>query len=149
MKAISLWQPWASAIALGMKRIETRGWSTNYRGRLAIHAAKTWRTEQREFLAHAVEFGYAALAREPLPFGAIVATCMLTDVRGSLALRQEVFATELFFGDFGPYRFGWILDDIVQLAEPIPFKGRQGFFDVPDELVPEYARQLPRTEAPR
>ena len=26
MKAISLWQPWASAIALGAKRIETRSW---------------------------------------------------------------------------------------------------------------------------
>jgi hypothetical protein len=118
MKAISLWQPWASAIALGMKRIETRGWSTNYRGRLAIHAAKTWRTEQREFLAHAVEFGYAALAREPLPFGAIVATCMLTDVRGSLAL-------------------------------PIPFKGRQGFFEVPDELIPVYARQIVAPRGPQ
>jgi len=40
MKALSLWQPWASAIALGSKRIETRGWATSYRGPLAIHAAK-------------------------------------------------------------------------------------------------------------
>lgn len=27
MKAISLWQPWASAMALGLKSIETRHWS--------------------------------------------------------------------------------------------------------------------------
>lgn len=40
MKALTLWQPWASLIALGVKTIETRGWSTNYRGPLAIHAAK-------------------------------------------------------------------------------------------------------------
>lgn len=40
MKALTLWQPWASLIALGIKRIETRSWSTNYRGPLAIHAAK-------------------------------------------------------------------------------------------------------------
>jgi hypothetical protein len=40
MKAISLWQPWASAIALGWKKNETRHWSTDYRGPLLIHAAK-------------------------------------------------------------------------------------------------------------
>ncbi len=38
MKALSLWQPWASLIALGVKTIETRSWATNYRGPLAIHA---------------------------------------------------------------------------------------------------------------
>lgn len=38
MKALSLWQPWASLVALGEKRIETREWSTRYRGELAIHA---------------------------------------------------------------------------------------------------------------
>lgn len=32
MKAISLWQPWASAIAVGAKRVETRSWATKYRG---------------------------------------------------------------------------------------------------------------------
>ena len=36
MKALSLYQPWATAIALGSKRIETRGWPTSYRGPLAI-----------------------------------------------------------------------------------------------------------------
>ena len=40
MRAISLWQPWASVVALGSKRIETRHWSTGHRGPLAIHAAK-------------------------------------------------------------------------------------------------------------
>lgn len=40
MKALTLWQPWASLVALGIKTIETRSWSTQYRGPLAIHAAK-------------------------------------------------------------------------------------------------------------
>lgn len=40
MKAITLWQPWASLVALGEKKIETRSWATNYRGPIAIHAAK-------------------------------------------------------------------------------------------------------------
>lgn len=41
MKALTLWQPWATLIAIGAKTIETRSWSTNHRGPLAIHAAKT------------------------------------------------------------------------------------------------------------
>ena len=40
MKALTLTQPWASLVAIGAKRIETRSWSTPYRGLLAIHAAK-------------------------------------------------------------------------------------------------------------
>lgn len=41
--AISLWQPWATLIGLREKRIETRGWYTDKRGWIAIHAAKTKR----------------------------------------------------------------------------------------------------------
>ena len=43
IKALSLWQPWASAIAVGYKHYETRSWKTDYRGWLGIHAAKTKR----------------------------------------------------------------------------------------------------------
>ena len=38
-KVLTLHQPWASLVALGVKTIETRSWSTQYRGPLAIHAA--------------------------------------------------------------------------------------------------------------
>jgi hypothetical protein len=45
MKAISLYQPWATAMALGSKQIETRGRLTHFRGQLAICAAKKrWTT---------------------------------------------------------------------------------------------------------
>ena len=40
MKALTIWQPWAGAAAAGIKHNETRSWYTNYRGPLAIHAAK-------------------------------------------------------------------------------------------------------------
>lgn len=40
MKALTIWQPWASLIACGAKIYETRSWKTSYRGRIAIHAAK-------------------------------------------------------------------------------------------------------------
>lgn len=41
MRALSLWQPWATFIADGWKKVETRSWTTPYRGPIAIHAAKT------------------------------------------------------------------------------------------------------------
>lgn len=44
MKMITVRQPWASLIANGSKRIETRGYSTPYRGPIIIHAAKSTRT---------------------------------------------------------------------------------------------------------
>lgn len=38
MKALSLWQPFASLVAFGVKTVETRSRATSYRGPLAIHA---------------------------------------------------------------------------------------------------------------
>jgi len=40
LKALTLWQPWASLLAGGGKMFETRSWKTNYRGPVVIHAAK-------------------------------------------------------------------------------------------------------------
>jgi hypothetical protein len=41
-RAISLHQPWASLVALGIKRYETRSWSTKFRGKLLICSAKKY-----------------------------------------------------------------------------------------------------------
>ncbi len=42
MKALTLWQPWASLIVLRHKRFETRSWKMDglIGERIAIHAAK-------------------------------------------------------------------------------------------------------------
>ena len=59
MYTLSLWQPWASAMALELKKIETRGRYFSLRGPLAIHATakiprQVWRwleeAEQHSFL---------------------------------------------------------------------------------------------------
>lgn len=136
MKAISLWQPWASAIALGHKRVETRHWTTKYRGPIAICAARRWLPDQREFAA--VE---RTLGRLParLPFGAIVAVAQLVDVRSTDELKPEVSAIERLYGNYEPGRFGWLLEDIEPLEEPIPVLGRQGLFNVPDDILPRRA----------
>jgi len=39
VKGLTLWQPWATLVATGDKRIETRSWGTSFRGMVLIHAA--------------------------------------------------------------------------------------------------------------
>lgn len=159
MRAISLWQPWATAVALGSKRVETRHWSTRYRGLLAIHAAKRMHKGELEHygrLGHwrgAMRAGIGVKPLTVLPFGAIVATCVLVDVRPSDAMRVDLDMrrwpdgladdapyyeqcwSERDMGNFEPGRFGWVLEDIQPTRWPIPFRGAQGFFNVPDELL--------------
>jgi len=137
VRCLSLWQPWASLIAVGQKKIETRHWSTSYRGPLAIHAALKWNGELREicqrepFWTVIREAGYGV---KPLPLGAIIATCRLTDcMRTDVAIEHSIFDRcpphERWFGDFSYGRWAWILEDVRALPEPIPAKGSQGLWD--------------------
>jgi hypothetical protein len=41
MKALSVWEPWASMIASGVKTIETRSWQTSYRGQF-LEEERSW-----------------------------------------------------------------------------------------------------------
>lgn len=161
MKATSLWQPWASAVAIGAKKIETRGHRTHYRGPLAIHAAQ--RLNKNELIYTKSIWNWCGALRplgvtmggdkplwELMPFGAVVATCILEDCRptGSFTLDEietprrppgetghHYDWTERLMGNFDLGRFGWILRDVVPLRTPLPFKGKQGFFEVPDDLI--------------
>ena len=84
MKALTVRQPWAQLIALGVKSIETRSWSTGYRGPLAIHAGRVkvpitdpGMTEAWRPLCD-VERG--GMLTHPVPLGAVVAVADLVDV---------------------------------------------------------------------
>ncbi len=158
MKAISLWQPWASAVALGSKRIETRSWRTHYEGPLLIHAAKRRNIGElihfscchswQGALAELLPIGCDARWYDRLAFGAIVGVVDLIICRPTHDLRvgeikeprhppeyRHYKWTEELLGDYGPNRWAWILDAALYLKHPIPFKGKQGLFDVPDSLL--------------
>ncbi len=159
MKAISLTQPWATLVAIGAKRIETRSWGTNYRGPLAIHASKGFPRLAQELCVQAPfgsalsKAGYTHMfdkqSRElwpdlkPLPLGAIVATCELLDCI-VISTKREVHGyiismgynvvippdvPELCFGDYAPGRLAWILANVKPLPEPIPAKGALGMWE--------------------
>lgn len=140
MKAISIWQPYATAMFLytltgdRIKRIETRSWSTKYRGQLLIHAAKTFPKVARDFAISELVFG-----RFPakLPFGAIIGIVNLVDIKRTEDVVQEISVIERLYGNYSTGRHAWITDSFRAFENPIPYKGQQRFFDVPDELIKE------------
>ena len=91
MKAITLHQPWATLVALGIKTIETRSWATRHRGRVVVHAAKKlptprvigdWEVHRPGRREHywRVRPTDAPWPQPPLPLGAVVATATIVDV---------------------------------------------------------------------
>lgn len=48
MRCITIYQPWASLLACGAKKYETRSWPTKYKGPIAIHAAAKRPLRQKE-----------------------------------------------------------------------------------------------------
>lgn len=135
LRGLTIRQPWASLIALGVKTIETRSWATSYRGPLVIHAGKRRPTVLEAMLLYeagvcshlAVPFVWAKT--EPLvPYGAIVATCELVDVIPTYPHMAVRWPDQMPYGDFTPGRFAWVLENIEPLAVPVPAKGRLGLW---------------------
>lgn len=126
LKAISLWQPWATGMALGVKRNETRGFATKHRGEIAIHAAKCWKPEQREFAAGMRASGQ--LPWESLPFGAIVAVVDISAVWTTDGHARLVCDEERAWGDYTPGRYAWATNNLRRLREPVPCSGQQGMW---------------------
>lgn len=82
IKFLTIRQPWASLIAVGVKTMETRPFSTKYRGPLAIHAGLTLEPFSR---CPEPWRALATATRDSAPWewvatGAVVAVCDLIDV---------------------------------------------------------------------
>jgi len=132
MKSITLWQPWATLIAIGVKTYETRSWSTRYRGPLAIHAAKTtkgidqWLAGPDDALLRNTLAAHGLYPKD-LPLGVVVCTTRLVEVVTTEELAEAGLADP--WGDYRPGRYGWIIADIEPIIPPVPATGRQGFWD--------------------
>lgn len=159
MKALTLHPEWAHAIAHLDKRVENRDWrppASLIGQRIAIHAGKSiggrpgwparfraasvvsgiWRSEPCEERSAL----YQRIAHEQITRSAIVATAILGEPvevaeaegeRAPESARPEWAA----WGDRAS-RFWWPLREVVTLSTPIPCGGKQGFWTVPDELLP-------------
>ncbi len=104
MKAICLKQPWANLIAEGKKTIETRKWSTKYRGDLVICSSKVPKIEPA---------GYALCIVE------------VYDVRPMTKEDEQEACIEVYLG-----AWSWLLRDLRLLDQIVPVKGQLGIFDI-------------------
>ena len=140
IKALSLWEPWATLMRTGAKTIETRSWPTSYRGPLLICAAKKYVTKAMFFhmpLEILAAIGAPTLPRlhRRLHYGQAVAVVRLVEClpTGSAGLRGWPWRDEEAFGDYSPGRWAWCSTNLRRI-DPFPVRGSQGLFEV--ELPP-------------
>lgn len=147
--ALTVWQPWASALAAGIKKNETRSWATKYRGPIVIHAAAcsaltvprsptldsaTTCRELLETFGEYKEWG-------ALPTGAVLAVGNLV---GCEKLTPEFVAglseTERALGDYTPGRYAWKIEDVLRLSPPVHARGKQGLWEWPGLVLKHQGR---------
>ena len=136
MKAISLLQPWASLVVMGIKKIETRNWGTKHRGTILIHASQgkagSIFTAEPSFKRYIPDF-------KKLPFGAIIGEATITNVYriNELEMNDELInrltMEEKAFGDYSEGRYAWMLEDAVEFSTPIPARGTLSIWEYTDE----------------
>jgi hypothetical protein len=139
MKAISLWQPWASLWLTERKVHETRHWPTAYRGRLLVHAAKRFVRDVELDLKEILIDEFGGHWGMDLPRGALLGFVDLEDCVPTERIRLT--ADDEACGDFSLGRFGWRRGRFVRFAQPIPWRGMQALFSVPSNVVAEAMAQ--------
>lgn len=158
MKALTLTEPYASLVLRGWKGIETRSWRTNYRGPLAIHAAATLNgvggrqafdaimADLHPALHARVVQLYGSVDVSEFPLGCLIGMTWVEDcvpveeVRDEIReLDEELDWWEADVGNYDDGRYAWHLRNAVAFP-PIPWRGRQGLWTLPDDAIPEYAR---------
>lgn len=129
IKALTLYQPYATLIAIGAKRFETRSWADPYRGPLAIHAGKTLDVNwgDRAFM-HWLSVVDIDDPRK-LPMGAVICICELTNIWHTEQVVGHISEQEMAFGNFLPKRAAWELKVTEVFEKPIPARGSQKLWD--------------------
>jgi hypothetical protein len=137
MKALTLWQPWASTVALGEKAIETRCWTTKYRGELAIHSAAKLPPQWLGASRHNDEFrneladilncrrDHVESSVKALPFGSVLCIVRLVGIQETPDVRDTISERERIFGNYEDGRYAWFLEMVRKFDEPIPAKGNR------------------------
>ena len=132
MKALSLLQPWASLVVMGIKQWETRSWSTAYRGELLIHASKG---KKAASLVRNPPFSTYIPQFSALPFGALIGQVWLEevvrveDLFASPERMESMTIEERAFGHYERGRWCWILSNPITFRRPIPVNGTLGLWE--------------------
>lgn len=145
MRALTLWRPWPWAILHGGKDIENRPWAcprSLVGVPIALHAGKVWDEETAEEFAAPGEWHLEGFPprKADHPEGAIVGLATVARVlhESSLIDRADPARSSRWF--MGPW--GWVLRDVIALPEPVPCRGAQGLWPVPEDVERHVIMQL-------
>lgn len=147
MKALTIWEPYASLLVMGMKEFETRGWETKYRGPLLITAAKRYDNARKDDIDRVVtilrQHGMDSQAEKLFELCGRSIGCAVGVVK--LAYCKPMMdggsGLENAVGYFGEGRFGWKRDEPRMFESPLPVVGKQGLW-VPSQELIDAANQL-------
>ncbi len=159
LQAFTLTQPWASLVASGAKRNETRSWSKSYRGPLALHTAKSFPLSAQElcfeepFHQALLQAGYTPTPGKKsnawnLPLGQVVAIAWLEEVwqitTKTIQHIPPARSWERAFGNYGLGRYVWTFSAMYRLPTPQPARGSLGLWEwqPPDEFWHEIQAQF-------
>lgn len=134
VKAITLYQPYASLIIGGFKRFETRDWGTPYTGPLVIHAGKTLDVDTRNpvFMKHLIASG---IDYSKIPLGAALGVVWKGKCYKAQSVIPHIDEREKVFGGFeGDDRVAWELTNPVAFPAPIWIQGQKSLWDWPYPL---------------
>lgn len=143
MKAVTLYQPYASFVIAGIKQNETRPRVWYHTGPLAIHSAQAlvWWWEELwkipEVMA-AIKRSGLPTRIEDYPFGCVLGTVtagemVKTDYTPSSIAQLSLL--ERAVGNYDCGRYWWPLSNPQPLANPLPWRGHQGLWNIPDSAL--------------
>jgi len=125
-KALSIRQPWAYLIAIGIKDIENRNWWTKFRGWFAIHASKTFEHDAVDWINTTLDHtGHSIrVPSDPKAYkiGGFIGATYLNDCVD--------YDDSIWFEG----KHGFKLRRSLQFDELIPCRGQLNFFNIPDNL---------------
>lgn len=138
MMAISLWQPWASLWCNGVKVHETRNWATAHRGWLMVHAAKRPISPVTNYYLEYITIDRLGKKwKQTVPLGALIGMVRVVDCKPTEEMRPGFERTDDYVcGNFEPGRYAWKAEAFKTFKKPIAYRGKQGLFNVPDDIIP-------------
>lgn len=125
IRGLTLIRPWGSAVAYMGKDIENRTWNCYLSPGdfIAVHNGKSWDNDAVDFIEQTTGQEYPRLTKDAVPDSCIIA---IARFGGNVAESDSAWFC-------GPV--GWKLERILPI-DPVPCKGRQGLWDLPDDVLP-------------
>jgi hypothetical protein len=151
MKALTIWQPWASLVMIGAKPYEFRRWDYRERARylegqrIVIHAGArpVKLTEVEDIIARMMDRLSSLRAELALPLlerlhasykcrGVVeLAAGLGTAILGKPRQVSALFNSPADSDRIDHHMWAWPFTDIQPFVAPIPMRGMQGFWEWP------------------